>query len=169
QGVELRQSTAYHHQTVGQVERAHQELDAGMRRMLLRRRGNWATLLKEVIRAMNIRERLSKKLIPEPVKRKGLSPSQQYQTKTRKQLNQQHPKIKEEQRNPRTTSTRALEDLTALGNNQTPSLQPTSKKLNTKLIRPFTIKKVVDKWAFKLKLPYNLKIYSIFHISLLKP
>ena len=44
-----------------------------------------------------------------------------------------------------------------------------TKKLMAKYIGPFTVEKVVSPVAYKLKLPKNLKIHPVFHVSLLQP
>jgi len=44
-----------------------------------------------------------------------------------------------------------------------------SKKLNYKKIKPFKIIRNIKGISFKLDLPKTIKIYSVFHASLLKP
>ena len=44
-----------------------------------------------------------------------------------------------------------------------------SKKLNRKFYGPYTMIEPVSKQAYKLKLPQTMKIYNMFHISLLEP
>jgi hypothetical protein len=44
-----------------------------------------------------------------------------------------------------------------------------SDKLDYKKFKPFTIKRNIKDVNFKLKLPLIIKIYLIFHISLLEP
>ena len=44
-----------------------------------------------------------------------------------------------------------------------------SKKLNYKYYGPFEIEKPVGKQTYQLKLSNKMKIYNIFHISLLEP
>lgn len=44
-----------------------------------------------------------------------------------------------------------------------------SKKLSHKAIRPFRISEKIEKQAYRLILPTNYRIYSVFHILLLKP
>ena len=46
--------------------------------------------------------------------------------------------------------------------------QHPSKKLTPKYIRPFTITNVISSVTYKLDLPPYMKIYTVFHISLLK-
>jgi hypothetical protein len=44
-----------------------------------------------------------------------------------------------------------------------------SDKLDSKKIGPFKIKRNIRDISFEFKLPLTIKIYPIFHISLLKP
>ena len=43
------------------------------------------------------------------------------------------------------------------------------KKLNWKFMGPYQIKKKLSLYAYKLKLPTKIKIYPMFHVSLLQP
>ena len=43
------------------------------------------------------------------------------------------------------------------------------KKLSQIYCGPYEIIKVVSDQAYKLKLPQNLKVHNVFHVSLLKP
>ena len=43
------------------------------------------------------------------------------------------------------------------------------KKLSQRYCGPYEIIKVVSDQAYKLKLPQNLKVHNVFHVSLLKP
>jgi len=47
--------------------------------------------------------------------------------------------------------------------------QRLSNKLNFKKIRPFEIEEQIGKVNYKLKLSENIKIYSVFYVSLLEP
>jgi hypothetical protein len=44
-----------------------------------------------------------------------------------------------------------------------------AKKLTPKWLGPYQIEEVISPTAYKLKLPNNLQIHPVFHISLLKP
>jgi hypothetical protein len=44
-----------------------------------------------------------------------------------------------------------------------------SKKLVARYLGPFTVEKVVNPVAYKLKLPSSLKIHPVFHVSVLQP
>lgn len=44
-----------------------------------------------------------------------------------------------------------------------------SKKLLNKYVGPFQITKIIEKQAYKLVLSKNWKIFSVFHVSFLKP
>ena len=41
-------------------------------------------------------------------------------------------------------------------------------KLNHKKLEPFKIEKKIEKLSYRLKLPHKMRIYPVFHISLLE-
>ncbi|KAH0614663.1 uncharacterized protein H6S33_000299 [Morchella sextelata] len=44
-----------------------------------------------------------------------------------------------------------------------------SKKLDWKRIGPYVVKRIVNPYAYELELPRSMKIYPVFHVSLLSP
>jgi hypothetical protein len=41
------------------------------------------------------------------------------------------------------------------------------KKLNYKRLGPFIVTKVINRNAYRLELPYSMKVHNVFHVSLL--
>ncbi|KAH8146071.1 uncharacterized protein LAJ45_09993 [Morchella importuna] len=52
--------------------------------------------------------------------------------------------------------------------NRSPALRP-SKKFDWKRIGPYSIKRIVNPYAYELELPRSMKIHPVFHVSLLSP
>ncbi|KAH8154381.1 uncharacterized protein LAJ45_02149 [Morchella importuna] len=44
-----------------------------------------------------------------------------------------------------------------------------SKKFDWKRIGPYSIKRIVNPYAYELELPHSMKIHPVFHVSLLSP
>jgi hypothetical protein len=42
-----------------------------------------------------------------------------------------------------------------------------SKKLDYKRLGPFEVTKVINRNAYRLELPYSMKVHNVFHVSLL--
>jgi hypothetical protein len=42
-----------------------------------------------------------------------------------------------------------------------------SKKLDYKRLGPFKVTKVINRNAYRLELPYSMKVHNVFHVSLL--
>jgi hypothetical protein len=62
----------------------------------------------------------------------------------------------------------AIGDMVYLSTQYLDTVRP-SAKLDYKYIGPFPVEQVINKQAYKLKLPQNMTIHPVFHVSLLEP
>ena len=188
-GTELRFSTAFHPQTDGQSERANRTLEQFLRHYVSSRQDDWDDYLDIAEFAINDSVNPSTGYSPFYLMY-GVNPScavdlacesvvpaaQQFADDMADALAHAKAKLQEAQAVQAVQANKRRRDVVfkvgdkvklSTANIRLPSTM--SKKLVARYLGPFTVEKVVNPVAYKLKLPSSLKIHPVFHVSVLQP
>ena len=193
-GTKLAMSTAYHPQTDGQTEEKNQVMEQILRFLIFHEQTDWKEKLPYVQFAMNNMVNTTKfsafkltsgfdLLVPSALiqgKTNSNIPSLDNLIQSRQEMIQTAVKaLKQAQKNQEKYANTKRRDLTFQVGDQVwvdtknlrwaQRIQRPFQKLAERRIGPFPVEKVVNKTAYTLKLPSNLKIHPTFHVSLLTP
>lgn len=187
-GTELRFSTAFHPQTDGQSERANRTLEEVLRHFVSPRQDDWDDYLDLAEFAINDSVSPSTGYAPfylaygqnvsSPIDLADvIVPAAQARAQEMTDaIEHAKAKLREShERQARAANKERQHHLFQVGdkvklstvNLNLPSTM--SKKLAARFIGPFSVEKVINPVAYKLKLPATLKVHPVFHISLLRP
>jgi hypothetical protein len=188
-GTELKFSTSFHPQTDGQSERANRTLEEVLRHFVSPRQDNWDEYLDLVEFAINEAVNPSTGYSPfylafgvQPAVpldlATGITVPAAATTAEEMQEVLSHARIKLQEaqvRQARSTDAHRRDVTFTVGdkvrlstiNITLPSTM--SKKLAPKFVGPFSVIKVINPVAYKLKLPKGWKIHPVFHVSMLQP
>jgi transposase InsO family protein len=189
-GIRRGLSTAYHPQTDGQTERQNQTLEQYLRIYCNYEQDDWARLLSLAEFAYNDSEHAVTGASPfqlnyvrDPQRiawperaQEGNAPRAEAQAERmlnlQRELRDRLEKAKADQaryynRGHKDLSL-AIGDMVYLSTQYLDTVRP-SAKLDYKYIGPFPVEQVINKQAYKLKLPQNMTIHPVFHVSLLEP
>ena len=193
-GAKSKLSTSFHPQTDGQTERTNQTLEQYLRIFSNHPQDNWVELLPMAQFAYNSSKSSTTGRTPfyanygyEPTAYRegtaGLNGSQginEKATQKVEELRSLHDKLREkiaqgnekmaQQANKKRIEGPILKggDKVYLLTKNLPTLRP-SKKLDAIRIGPFEVKKRIKEVNYELRLPKNMRIRPVFHISLLEP
>lgn len=185
-GTEQAMSTAYHPQTDGETERVNQELELFLRTFCSMHQNSWVEWLPLAEFCHNSRPHSTIKMSPfealmgytpksivlsemessNPSVEQRLSSIKQARTNIVLHQNQAN-KIMARRRG-QSYVPFSVNDRVWLDGKNLKTLMPTAK-FNPKRYGPFTITEKINDVAYKLQLPTSMKIWPVFHASLLHP
>ena len=193
-GAKSKLSTSFHPQTDGQTERTNQTLEQYLRIFSNHPQDNWVELLPMAQFAYNSSKSSTTGRTPfyanygyEPTAYRETAPTasgshgiNEEATRKVEELRSLHDKLREkiaqgnekmaQQANKKRIEGPILKggDRVYLLTKNLPTLRP-SKKLDAIRIGPFEVKKRIKEVNYELRLPKNMRIRPVFHISLLEP
>jgi transposase InsO family protein len=194
-GTKISLSTAHHPQTDGQTERANRTLEDMLRAFVNYKQDNWDDCLSAAEFAYNNSTQASTgytpfhldcgqtPIVPSSLLNQTLYPSnvdsvEDFMSNWRTMITIAKDSLTEAQdRQAKYANKKRRDDRFNIGDKvylSTAHLSPPTekqrplKKLQPKYIGPYEIEKVISTTAYKLKLPHDLKMHPVFHISLLK-
>lgn len=187
-GTELRLSTAFHPQTDGQSERANRTLEEVLRHFVSPRQDDWDDYLHLAEFAINdsvnpstgyspfylaygqdVRSAIDLTNVVVPA-------AQAHAQDITEAVEHAKAKLREVQERQAQAANRHRRDYQfkvgdkvklSTVNLNLPSTM--TKKLVARYLGPFSVERVINPVAYKLKLPPSMKIHPVFHISLLRP
>ena len=161
-GTKLKHSTAYHPQTDGQTERANQTLEQWLRHYINWEMDNWVELLPLAEQALG--NRYTDSIRSTPYEATYLTPPRTRPPLTPKMLSEEALQRVERQRRNEPQLKKGDRVYLLTKNLKTP--RPT-KKLDHKKVGPFLLQEVLGPRTFRLLLPPDAKVRSVFDLSLL--
>jgi transposase InsO family protein len=189
-GIRRGLSTAYHPQTDGQTERQNQTLEQYLRTYCNYEQDDWARLLSLAEFAYNDSQHAttgaspfqlnyvrdpSRITWPRTAQNDAVPRAEELAKRMvalQDTLRDRLEKAKADQAkyyNKRHTDLKlAVGDLVYLSTQYLDTVRP-SGKLDYKYIGPFPVEDIINPQAYRLKLPQNMQIHPVFHISLLEP
>jgi hypothetical protein len=192
-GIKANLSTAYHPQTDGKTERANAITEQYLRSFVSYQQDDWVKWLPLAEFTYNGTYSESIKMSPffanyafnprlgiEPIKPGDRHPQEFNADKLVEHFNDVHQTLKTELHQAQAhqelyankTRTPApkyqVGDLVWLSSKNITSQRP-SHKLDWKKLGPYPVEKIVSPYAYKLALPPSVKIWPVFHVSLLTP
>jgi hypothetical protein len=192
--VKRKLSTAFHPQTDGQTERANQGLEQYLRCFCSENQDNWAELLPQAEFAVNNSENHALRMSPfrilygwDPELDTSIQEARDELQKERvpvalelaKRVRETHDALAarwryaieqqaryyDRRHTPRTYS---IGDLVLLSTRNL-KLRLPSRKLAPRFMGPYRIQDAVGSQAYRLRLPPQMRIHNVFHVSLLEP
>lgn len=188
-GIKANRSTAYHPQSDGQTERVNQTLEQYLRCFINDRQDNWADLLPCAEFSYNNAWNVSTKCspffavynfhprvdflnpIPEPNVPAAVEKHKLFTDNLsliRKHLTQAQSEAKRYADLKRKHREFNVGDKVWLSRVNIATKDP-CRKLSAKVLGPYTVIERIGSLAYRLALPPNVRIYPVFHVSLLKP
>ena len=181
-------STSFHPQTDGQTERTNQTLEQYLRMFCNYEQTNWADLLPMAAFAYNNAQQESTKVSPfyaalgyhpnfHTIVKETTSPAAEEHISY---LHQLHQSLKDDlqfaqvfqkayaDQNRVDSPELHVGDYVWLSRKHIKTTRP-SNKLDYKKLGPFKILRLIQKSAVELKLPGNMRIHPVFHVSLIEP
>lgn len=191
-GVKSRMSTAFHPQSDGQTEIVNQQLEMYLRAFVNYEMANWHELLPMAEFAFNNAKSSTTGMTPffanyghhpaahnpptgpgtavrNPASRLYAHWMTQVHEEAKKNLEAAKARMKHWADKHRKDAPVFVEGQLVLLNAKHIRTRRPSKKLDKKMLGPFTIQKVISPTAVRLKLPATWRIHDSFHVSLIEP
>ena len=187
-------STSHHPQTDGQTERMNRTMEEMLRAYTNYQQNNWDELLPAVEFAYNNSKNLSTGFTPFEIdlgqhpntpttfatgKQTNVTATDDFLLKWENIINLTKDNLRLAQERQQQYANKHRRELTfeegdkvlvnAVNINDPVQTNRPTRKLAPKFMGPYKIEKVISTTAYRLKLPHNLKIHPVFHVSMLKP
>jgi transposase InsO family protein len=193
-GTKFAMSTSHHPQTDGQTERMNRTMEEMLRAYTNYQQNNWDELLPAVEFAYNNSKNLSTGFTPFEIdlgqhpntpttfaagKQTNVAATDDFLLRWENIINLTKDNLRLAQERQQQYANKHRRELTfeegdkvlvnAININDPVQTNRPTRKLAPKFMGPYKIEKVISTTAYRLKLPSNLKIHPVFHVSMLKP